>query len=157
LTSDIEFTKILTIRQALGRAALHSQILRPETLKRQETYKINLTHILSHLLPKSNPQDIEAAVSKWIEKAIALRNAMTEEQAIYRCFIPDIGEPYTEEVMEVADEQPAGRVLLCSFPGLDRLILKDGKKVSVPVVKASVELEEEEAPNPMEENQISGE
>lgn len=147
----------MTIRQALGRAALQSQIHRPETLKRQETYKLNLTHILSHLLPKSNPQDIEAAVSKWLEKAVALRNAMTEEQAIYRCFIPDTGEPYTEEVMEVADEEPAGCVLLCTFPGLDRLIFKDGKKVSVPVVKASVELQEEKSHNPKEENQISGE
>jgi hypothetical protein len=82
---------------------------------------------------------------------------MTEEQAIYRCFIPDTEEPYMEEIMEVADEQPAGRVLLCTFPGLDRLIFKDLKKVSVLVVKASVELREEEAPTPTEENQLPGE
>lgn len=68
---------------------------------------------------------------------------MTEEQAIYRCFIPDTGDLFSDEVMEGAEENPAGQVLLCTFPGLDRLILKDGEKVSVAVVKASVELQQE--------------
>lgn len=122
---------------------MQSQLNRPETLTRQETYKLNLTHILSRLLPRSNPEDIEAAVSKWIDKAVTLRNAMTEEQAIYRCFIPDTGDQFSDEVMEGAEENPAGQVLLCTFPGLDRLILKDGEKVSVAVVKASVELQQE--------------
>lgn len=69
---------------------------------------------------------------------------MTEEQAIYRCFIPDCGETFDEEVMEVHNEQPSGKVLMCTFPGLDRLILKEGKKVSVTVVKASGELQDDQ-------------
>jgi hypothetical protein len=82
---------------------------------------------------------------------------MTEEQAIYRCFIPDTGEQFDDEVMEVAEEQPAGhQVLLCTFPGLDRLILKDGRKVSVTVVKASGELQEDSPTAQVDGIQSSG-
>ena len=67
---------------------------------------------------------------------------MTEEQAIYRCYFCDNGGPYDKDWMEIASgENPVGKMSMCTFPGLRRFTMHNGKKEFVPVVKATTKLE----------------
>jgi hypothetical protein len=80
-------------------------------------------------------------LEKVIDKAIVLKNSMTEEQAIYHCFWPNCGGGFDERYYEVAEEGQNGNVFACTFPGLARTIKKEDKEVPVVVVKASAVLE----------------
>lgn len=130
------------VRQAIGRATMsHSNL---EDLKtRRETLIQNLCSLLKELLPTSQVDRIQGFVEKIIDKAISLRNAMTLEQAIYRCYFPHTGDSFNEFTDEVATgEKNAGNVLVCTFPGLHRLtIQKEGEREFIIVVRATVKLE----------------
>ena len=67
---------------------------------------------------------------------------MTEERAIYKSFMVEAGLNYDEAWDKVAaGEEVGGKVWMCTFPGLSRMILQDGLITHVSVVKASVQLE----------------
>lgn len=130
------------VRQAIGRATLSRPKL--EDLKtRRETVIQNLCSLLQELLPTSQVDRIRGFVEKIIDKAISLRNAMTQEQAIYRCYFPHTGDSFNEITAQVANgEKNTGNVLICTFPGLYRFtIQKEGKKQFIFVVRAIVKLE----------------
>ena len=78
---------------------------------------------------------------KVIDKAIILKNSMTEEQAIYNCFWPYCGSAFEENHSENAEEGENGSVFACTFPGLGRIIKKEDKEEFIVVVKASTVLE----------------
>ena len=82
------------------------------------------------------------AESLLMDKSIALRTAMTEEQAIYRCYFYDHGESFDGEWVEIASgEKPVGKITMCTFPGLRRLTMNEGKKQFMPIVKATAKLD----------------
>jgi hypothetical protein len=74
-----------------------------------------------------------------MDSAIQLKSHMTEEQAVYRCFMLGNGETVTSAQFHIGDEDVSSGVLfLCTFPGLHRIVLnEDGKREVLTVVKAS--------------------
>ena len=75
--------------------------------------------------------------------AIALRNAITWEQAIYRCCRTRTGEDFNDGWGTVAGgDEVEGKVLMCTFPGLSRIILgKDRKETHVSFSQIGAELQ----------------
>lgn len=106
---------------------------------RREECVRELVDLLYQLLPSSKMKDITANVFKFMDSAIKLKNHMTEEQAVYRCFMLSYGETVTNEQLHIGDEDvPGGVLFLCTFPGLYRIVLnEDGEKEVLTVVKAS--------------------
>ena len=73
---------------------------------------------------------------------------MTEEQAVYRCFLVDHGQAIDENFLEVPDEGYVNCVVfLCTFPGLQRMVIHEGKTNRLTVVRAAVELAQETSGN----------
>lgn len=140
--SDIDLAKIMMARQAIGRAALKS--VKQEDLQVcKKTVIGNICTLLDVLLPASSSDRISGFITKIVENAILLRDAMTAEQAIYRCFLQHTGDPFNDSIAQIANgEQPNGTVLACMFPGLRRFTIHtNGKKEFVTVVSARVKLE----------------
>jgi len=129
------------IRQSIGQATLIGQ--KEPSISRRTTLIENLQILVSTLLPATSLDRIQTFITKTVDKTIALRNAMTEEQAVYRCFFCYRGERYEERLAQIASgEKPRGNVLFCMFPGLNRLTIRDDMtKEFLNVVKASVKLE----------------
>lgn len=140
MLENYSFTKILTLRQALGRATISAQAkdvagLRSSVIK-------TLVLVLRVLLPTTPAETIQNFATKVVDKSISLRKAMTEEQAVYRCYFFDNGERFDDDWMEIATgEKPVGKVTMCTFPGLRRFTLNKGQKEFVAVVKATIKLE----------------
>jgi hypothetical protein len=86
---------------------------------------------------------VTEAIANIIDEAVELKMAITEEQVLYNSFWVGYGEPFVEESIHVMDEEPAGCVLLCLFPGLGRTIKIDEKISEEVVVKARAMLEDE--------------
>lgn len=140
--SDINLATIMIVRQSIGRATLSAQS--GENLQVcKETAIENICFLLRVLLPTSGSDRIKGFVTKIVENAISLRNAMTAEQAIYRCFLQHTGDFFDESIAQIANgEQQTGNILICMFPGLRRFTIRsDGKKKFVTVVSARVKLE----------------
>jgi hypothetical protein len=137
----IELGKVLMIRQSIGQATLIGQ--KEPSISRRTTLIENLHTLVSKLLPATPSDRIQTFITKTVDKTIALRNAMTGEQAVYRCFFCYRGDRYEEMLEQLASgEKPTGNVLFCTFPGLNRLTIReDMKKEFLNVVKASVKLE----------------
>jgi hypothetical protein len=129
------------IRQAIGRATLSAE--KKEVKPRREIIINDLYSLMGKLFPASPEAKVRAFVTKVVDKTISLRNAMSEEQSIYRCFLPDNGDTFDDSIFQVeTGEKAKGNILLCMFPGLRRLnIGLDQKKGFVIVVKAIVKLE----------------
>lgn len=100
----------------------------------------HLAELLGLLLPGVTEEDICKSVTKFVKKAIALKSAMTEEQAVYQCYWVQCGERFDDEMVDVSGEE-GNFVCLCTFPGLARLIKNEGTKTSVQAVKASAVLQ----------------
>jgi hypothetical protein len=108
---------------------------------------------LQILLPEISDEKVAAFATKSLDKAISLRYGITQEQAIYRCFMAESGKHFDDSWLKVAEgEKMGGKVLMCTFPGLNRIILQDGMPTYVGVVKASVKLEEMLTMRESEEN-----
>ena len=110
-------------------------------------YNTSITHemtvLLSLLLPNASLEVINKAVSKFITKTLALKAAMTKEQAVYHGFCAYGGDEFDLESMHIASEE-TGPVYLCTFPGLARTVKKSEKesgKTIIRAVKASVVLQ----------------
>ena len=72
---------------------------------------------------------------KFVTKSIAVKQAMTQEQAVYRCYWVNYGDKFDTDLIDVSGDT-TGPVDLCTFPGLERVIKKDGVTSVIPVVKA---------------------
>jgi hypothetical protein len=143
---ELDFSTILTIRQALAKATLAD-------VKAEEAKKECITvfvKVQRALLPATSDDEIQEFVKYLLPEAIALRNDMTVEQAIYRCYFVGSSASFNPETAQIQEGEPMkGKVLLCMFPGLLRKhILRDGdpsgnnvpRVIDVPVVKAFVKL-----------------
>lgn len=142
-----DYNKLVMIRQAIAKSVLDS--CKKDVLAKQTACVTDLTDLLCGLLPVSKPKDIESGVSKFIDRAVKLKYDMAEEQAVYRCFLVDNGQPIDEKFLSVPDEGYIGCVVfLCTFPGLQRIVIHEGKAVRLTVVRAAVELQAETSGNP---------
>jgi len=110
---------------------------------RDDLIKSCLT-VLQILLPATSDETVVAFATKYLDKAISLRHAMTQEQAVYKVFMVEAGRDFQDQYHEVreGEESAVGKVLLCTFPGLTQLGLSDdGVLIDVSLVKASIKLE----------------
>lgn len=122
-------------------ATLNGQ--KEQAITRRVTLIDNLCTFVHILLPASPPERIQEFVTRVTDKTIDLRNAMSVEQAIYVCLFRYRGDRYQEEFDQVeGGEKPVGKVLFCTFPGLNRLTIGANlKKKFANMVRASVKLE----------------
>lgn len=139
---DLEFAKILMVRQCIGRATLNSQKGEAEACR--EVLISNISYILRVLFPISSPEKVRAFATKVADKSISLRNAMTEEQAVYRCRFVNNEDSFDRSIAKaINDEKSMGTVMICLFPGLCRLRIGDNfKKEFITVVHAIIKLNE---------------
>jgi hypothetical protein len=96
---------------------------------------VTLEKWLAVLLPASHESEIQKAVAKFTTKALALKLAMMEETAVYRCHWAYSGERFDKETME-AESGERGPVYLCTSPGLWRISEETGGNINS--VKAGV-------------------
>ena len=131
----------MSTRQALGQGVLGCERGRVED--RRKTFNELLTEVLRILLPATAEEKVQSFVTKITDRCIALRDAMTAEQAIYRCVFVERGRNGLDDnYLRVVDgDQATGSVLMCTFPGLLRLTVRDSQKEFVPVVKVDVKME----------------
>lgn len=110
-----------------------------------------LKSLLYAVCPNTPKNDIKRFVREIVGKTIALRDAMTKEHAIYRCFFVK-GTSFDESLAECQEGDPQqGQLFACVFPGLVRLHRRgknigfgvDGslEVITVMVVKAFVKLD----------------
>ena len=131
--------RFLTIRQAIAKAVLKS--CEREIVPKRNAHVVHLDDLLCQLLPRSRAE-IKIGTAKFLDRAINLKIAMTEEQAVYRCFMLDYGDSVTDDILHHGSEGcEKGTIFLCTFPGLRRHIMKEKKEESLTVVKAGVELQ----------------
>lgn len=73
-----------------------------------------------------------------VKKAVSLKNNMLEEQALYDCYWIKGGQNFDSQKMELGGVEGNGTLSLCTFPGLARIVLDQGTRKTVHVVKATV-------------------
>lgn len=150
LTSlDLDFSKILMVRQALARSIL--EVHHDDKERARANCAAMFVKLQRALLPQSPENAIQDFVTHILDKAIALRNALTMEQAIFRCYFVGVGESYDDSSCQTGfDEEPVGKVFMCLFPGLRRRFIYNQKDLQNPnsidipivtVVKAAVKLQ----------------
>jgi hypothetical protein len=133
-----EFSKVLMLRQIMGRAVL-SQV-RPSQTHGKEALVNDLSAMLSLFGPRR--LNLNPMVVAIVDEAVDLSNQMAEEQAIFVCQMPKTGTlPNENPNIRVADENQTGRVFMCSFPGFGRRIIDDGQEKVVWLVKTNAELQ----------------
>jgi hypothetical protein len=108
--------------------------------KQQEDFIAHLVEILHLLFPKASKPDIRKAVLRFVSKAITLKHAMAEEQAIYYCYWVNGGERYDENIVDIEGEE-RGAISICIFPGLSRKVKNDEGEMVVYAVKATALLQ----------------
>lgn len=96
--------------------------------------------MLHVLFPKATESDIKKGVSRFINKAIKLKYAMAEEQAIYYCYWVNGGERYDENLVDI-DGEEKGVISICIFPGLARRVKNDNGELIARAVKATALLQ----------------
>lgn len=134
-----DFSKVLTIRQAIGQAVM-DRLVNSRDVKNCKAEFINsLSRILALLLP--SPLGIQAMVVKIADIAVKVANDMTAEQAIYRSIFVSHGSDPKLQAVNVVDSKQRGPVYLCTFPAFWRAIKKDDAVMWTPLVKASAELQ----------------
>ena len=144
LIADPDFGKVLTIRQALGRAQL-SEVEKLQTAMKNLLVE-QLDDLLKPLLPRSSdpnlrPYDIHVVIAKLTDMAVQLANMMTQERAIFRSYFLKAGHQPTEVEASVPNTEQTGNVFMCTFPGFYKKV-RDGKQtIQIVMVKANVELQ----------------
>jgi len=134
--SEPQFSRVLMVHQSLGKASMNYV-----STYRQDEERIlvsRMTDILRLFLPKTSDQDLQKGVTKMVKKAVVLKNDMLEEQALYDCYWIKGGQNFDSQKMEIVGVEGNGPLALCTFPGLARIILNQGRGIVVHVVKASV-------------------
>lgn len=140
------------IRQATARGVLESW--KEKCAPKQQQCIDNLKDLINKLLPSSKPKHVNPGVTKFVEKAIELKNAMTEEQAVYRFYLIDFGQPVNDSILNIEDEGCVdGNMLMCTFPGLQRFVINEGVKEKLTVVKASGELQRDMSQSSSSQNE----
>jgi hypothetical protein len=118
------------IRQAIAIGVLKS--CEKNVSSRREECIQELVDTLFLLFPVSKLKDINTNVTKFVDSAIRLKNQMTEEQAIYRCFLLSCDATVTNAHIDLDDERISYRTMLfCTFPGLQRFVLNEDRKMEI--------------------------
>jgi len=140
-SQERKFSTVLTVRQSLGKAAV--RYVQEYGQEEQDDFTAKLAYILLILFPKATEQDITKGVSKFVLKAIKLKHAMAEEQAVYHCYWVFGGERLDENAVEIEgfEGQETGAISVCTFPGLSRTVKNDDGESVANAVKASALLE----------------
>lgn len=78
-----------------------------------------------------------------VDKAIKLRDQMTEEHGVYRCTLPHYGVLFNEDIHQLGNpsRESGGEIKFCAFPGLTRLTTFDAPSQDpfpATIVKAKV-------------------
>jgi hypothetical protein len=130
LTIGHNYDKILMIRQAIGRGALKAGNQKADSHPSHK--KHSLVAIFCRVFPELPPKNLEDALTNFIDKAIALKSEMTEEQAVIRCFMVQKGQSVTEDLVNTGEleEVTTGKVLMCTFPGLEKVYVDEDGKVN---------------------------
>jgi hypothetical protein len=141
--AETEFGKVLTVRQALGTAALQPQ---ESVEKGKQILFIELTNLFGILVSAGGEPFNSKDLTSIIDAAVHLRNEMTKEQAIYRFdwFSPDSKVDLDSEVCQFDYETTleSDVLALCTFPGLFRVIRnKQGNIEHVCTMTTKVSLE----------------
>ena len=95
-----------------------------------------LVELLYLLLPKAPKGSIEQASKDFVRGAIALKNALAEERAVYQFFWVAGGAVIQHGSVETGGDD-VGVVGICTFPGLVRKV-KENDIMIINVVKANV-------------------
>ena len=142
MNEEMDLARVLLIRQSVGKAvrAYAVQHKLPEDMR--EVIATDLEILLRKLLPLSERNVVRDFAKTVIDKAIVLRNEMTTEGVLYRCFMLDSGQSFNPDFADVRGEDvDRGKISLCVFFGLRRLSVGDDhKKRFVVVTKADVML-----------------
>lgn len=136
LESDMR--KALSTRQSLGVSTV--RYIQHFAAEFPSTQCAEITELLFVLLPRADIRDVSKAVAKFAAKAMELKNAMTQEHAVYQCCWMQSGAGFDAELVELADDEE-GLISLCTFPGLRRIVFNEGGRNEFCIVKASAVLE----------------
>jgi hypothetical protein len=132
----------LTFHQALGRGVF--SFLEKRDGSDDDVEKIHMKQVLGLLellLPASTAQSREAFARKVFDMTVAFKRAMMEESALYRVFWIDCDVAFHEDLVNLVDDDPTSRILVCTFPGLARIDKVDGREEVKHIdVKASARL-----------------
>jgi hypothetical protein len=134
-----DYNQLLIIRQSIAQGVLSSSesfvpAARGDTIK-------TFSELLAILLPKSRPGELRDVFTRIFDKAVTLKREMTQEKAVYRCFMYPCGSAVSDANVDFGDDgHVGGTLLVCTFPGLMRLIMNDDKFEKAIVVKADGEL-----------------
>lgn len=134
---EADFSKVLMIRQAIGKAVVN------RIASSQAGAKIKLfSKLLTAFLNLSNNEKaLRSMLKNIIEEAVSLANQMTREQAIFRCQMAKTGfSPLADVNVKVADAGQEGDIFMCTFPGFGRRIVDDRKEKIVWLVPSNAEL-----------------
>ena len=115
-----ELSTIQQVHQYVGIEAMKYRT--PKALgSRKKATASNLCSLLQRLVP-SRESIIKALAVSIVEKAINLRDQMTEEHEIYQCNLPYCGDPFNEGHHQLGSPSgdSGGSIHLCTFPGLTR-------------------------------------
>jgi len=148
LITGHDLSTILLMSQSLGKSALASLNNARDQMK---AHCLNtLVELQRVVFPGTSEDGIKMFSLDILEMTIALRDAMTIEQAIYRCFFVERGlfDPSKAQIQE--GDPTDGEVFAGMFPGLVRLHSPRGRKrvghdgpsevIEVMVVKSFVKL-----------------
>src|SRR5205814_369974 len=91
---DLDFSKVMMVRQAIAQSILEGQHADKE--RARANYTAMFGKLQRALLPQSPEDAIQEFVTYVLDKAIALRDALTMEQAIFRCYFVGVGESYDD-------------------------------------------------------------
>jgi hypothetical protein len=132
---ETDFSKALMIRQSFGRA-ISAQVRGSQDADKTRLVKYILES-MSLLVPKKtdmNPRKL----MRIIDQAVSLSNEMTEEQALFLLYMPDVGmDPSMVQYLKIADKTQSGDLFMCTFPAFGRKTVEEG---FVCVVEGNVEL-----------------
>jgi hypothetical protein len=128
----------LIIRQSIGLGTL--DYVEQHIQEYATNINTALAKLLLPLIPKTSESEIIKAVVKFVTKSIEVKRAMTQEQAVYRCYWVKFDDKFDKDLIDVSGDG-TGSVYLCTFPGLERVIKTDGVTSVIRVVKACAVLQ----------------
>ena len=134
--SEPQFSRVLMVHQSLGVASMN--YVRANCPNAESILISRMADILRLFLPKTSDHDLQKGITKMVKRAVGLKNDMLEEQALYDCYWINGGQNFDSEKMELLGVEGNGPLTLCTFPGMARIVINEGMRRTIHVVKASV-------------------
>ena len=119
-----ELSLIQKVHQCVGLEAMKCRTSKELGARKKAVTSI-LVSLLQNLLIPTRTRDakIKSFAASIVDKAIKLRDQMTEEREVYRCTLPYHGDLFNEDLHQLGSpsRESGGNIQLCAFPGLTRL------------------------------------